>query len=116
MIIAELKNQVVLKQMINPLTYEDRIVDSFYLVALDYALGKKEVTFQIVFTEKKEVPKNPASEAIGEQVKEYQYDIKMTFQQKLNEQEISNWGTDDTYLLELFAQKFNLEIDTFVNK
>lgn len=116
MLIAELKEKIVLKQMINPTTYEDRVVDSFYLIPLDYTLGGKTASFQIVFTEKKEVAKNPSSEPLEEQVKVVDYENKMTFHDKLSEQEMLNWGTDDTYLLNLFAQKYNLEIVSFVNK
>lgn len=115
MLIAELNNQVVLKQMINPTTYEDRITDSFYLIPIDYYLGKTgDTVFQIVFTKKEEMPINPSSEPIGEQITKVEYPIVKVFQDKISEEDLSQWGTDDTYLLNLFAEKYNLEIDSFV--
>jgi hypothetical protein len=115
MLLAELKNEVVLKKMINPITYEDRIVDSFFLIPIDYTLGQTgDTVFQIVFTKKELNPINPASEAIDEQETVVEYPIVMTFQDKLSEEILSQWGTDDTYLLNVFAERYNLDIDSFV--
>lgn len=115
MLVAELKNEIVLKKMINPITYEDRIVDSFYLIPLDYTLGQTgDTVFQIVFTKKEVNPMNPSSEPIDEQKTVVEYPIIMIFQDKLSKEILSQWGTDDTYLLNVFADRYNLEVDSFV--
>lgn len=116
MLVAELKNEIVLKQQVNPILQEDRVVDSFYLIPLDYRLGGGKATFQVVFTKKEMLPANPASDIQGEEELLPNYVIKVIYHDKLNEGELELWGNDDTYLYEVFASRYNLEIASFVNQ
>ena len=114
MLIAKLKNQIEINVNISPIKVEKRIIDSFYVRPLGYVLGAKESDFHIHFTKSKMVKKNPSSDVDGEGEMEEVFNEMKIFMSKLDETELSEWGTNDESLLEIFAKKYELEIDSFV--
>lgn len=114
MLIAKLKTPIEFILNISPTKTEKRLSDSFYAVPLHYQLGGKDAKFHVFFTEKTLIPKNPASDVQGEQEMVESYPIRKAFTGILNEQELAQWGTNDESLLHIFAKKYEIEIDYFV--
>lgn len=114
MLVAKLKTPIDFVINISPTKTETRTADSFYVIPLGYTLGAKEAQFHVMFGKLKEVPKNPSSYVQGEGEVTYEVSIEKVFGGLLNEQELSNWGNTDESLLQIFAQKYEIEIDSFL--
>ena len=114
MLIAKLNTELELNIQISPIKTEKRIASCFYVSPLGYKLGSSKSDFHIHFCIEKLVPKNPANHVEGEGEMKKEYSTEKIFYQTLTSEELSDWGSDDRALLEIFANKFNLVISEFI--
>lgn len=114
MIAAKLKDKLILTFQISPFEKIEREFDHFLVRPIGYQLGAKKCTFNIEFFNFVETPKYPASQVEGEQEMMIQKNNVKTFQQILKAEEYTDWGENDESLLEIFAKRYNLVIESFI--
>lgn len=114
MLVAKLKSPLSFVLQISPTKTEIREVDAFYVNVVRYKLGELDSKFQVIFSKQEDVPVNPASDVIGEGPTKVTFPTRKIFTETLTENELSLWGSDDKSLLEIFAVKYGVEIESFV--
>lgn len=114
MIVAKLKNPLTFTFQESPTKTVDKLIDSFYILPDSYVLGGREQRFFVHFTKESDSPLNPSSEVIGEGLTTKTFHTVKIFSETLNYEELSTWGTDDTSLFYVFANKYGVEIDQIV--
>lgn len=114
MIVAKLKSPLELAVQVSPVKIDKRIVDAFTVIPVAYRLNAVNADLQVRMLKGEIVPKEPASSVLGEGETEEQFTLEKIFLESLTSQELENWGNDDKELLNIFAQKYGIEIDSFI--
>lgn len=114
MLVAKLKSPLELAVQISPTKIDKRIADAFIAIPVGYQLNAKQADFHVRMLKGEIVPKEPASNVPGEGETEEQFTLEKVFVESLTSEELENWGSDDKALLSIFAQKYGIEIDSFV--
>lgn len=114
MIAAKLKNKLVMTFQVSPFETIQKEAGYFSVIPFGYKPGDKGCTFQVEFFEFVEVPKYPASQVEGEKEMMLEQKSIKRFQQILKSEEYSSWGENDESLLEIFAKRYNLVIESFI--
>lgn len=114
MLVAKLKSPLELAVQVSPVKIDKRIVDAFVVIPIAYQLNAEDAEFQVKMLKGEIVPKEPASSVPGEGETEEQFKLEKIFVVNLTSEELENWGSDDKALLGIFAQKYEIEIDSFI--
>lgn len=115
MLIAKLKNTIDFEINSTPTKKETRICNAFFATPLNYVLGEKKASFNVTFGEIKEVSKNPSSDIQGEGETTYDIDRKKIFNITIDGEDLDKWGANDESLLQIIAEKYEIEIEEFKN-
>lgn len=115
MLIAKLKKPIDFIIHISPTKTENRVADCFHVIPTNYLVGGKTTSFQVHFTKSKIVPLNPSSNLEGEGETTIEYETQKIFSAILEQEEMATWGENDESLLQIIAQKYGIEIDSFIN-
>lgn len=114
MIAAKLKNKLVMTFQTSPFETIQKEASYFHVIPVGYKLGDKACTFHVEFFDLVEVPKYPSSQVPEEQEMVLERKLIKKFQQILDSKEYSTWGENDESLLEIFAKRYNLVIESFI--
>lgn len=112
-LIAKLKNQLELIVQVSPTKTEKRIVDSFYVMPINYTLLPDSAAFQVYFMKETPAERNPASGVSGEDLT-IGYKLEKVFMENMKQEELASWGADDKSLYDIFAAKYEVEIEKYV--
>ena len=112
MLVAKINPVASFARQENPFTTTTLTADSVTVLARPYALGAKEVNFEIVFgnviaaTEAVE-----ASEGVQAQpAKAAEFKQVASHNVTLSKEELENWGTDDLTAMEAVVTKLGAEV------
>ena len=112
MLVAKINPVASFARQENPFTTTTLTADSVTVLARPYALGAKEVNFEIVFgnviaaTEAVE-----ASEGVQAQpAKAAEFQQVASHNVTLSKEELENWGTDDLTAMEAVVTKLGAEV------
>lgn len=104
MLYAKINPHAISYNMENPLNPTPIELDVFTVFARQYGIGAKNVNFELQYgtitTDINDVP--------------ILFDKKITKFVRLSNEELANWGVDDSSLLEIIATKIGTSITEFI--
>lgn len=113
MLLAKLKTPKIFVYHVNPIETLDIAATCISMNPIQYELGSSKVDFFVDFHILKQVPKYPSSLPLENQEMKEIPEIVKRFSVQLTNEELATWGENDETLLQLFANKYNLEIESF---
>lgn len=113
MLYAKLKTPKTFSYDVSPVETLSVNATHIRLAPIDYVLGTATVRLFIDFCILKEVPKDQSSTPIEDQEVTFLPESVKRFDLDLTNEEVSNWNENDESLLQIVADKYNLEIEGF---
>lgn len=113
MLFAKLKSPKTFSYNASPMEVLNIDTTCIKVQPINYELGTKEVRFFIDFCILKEVPKYQSSIPLQDQEMTFIPESVKRFDVDLTTEELANWGENDESLLQIVANKYNLEIESF---
>lgn len=113
MLYAKFKSPKTFSYTVSPIETINIDTTCMKVVPVDYVLGATKVRFFVDFCILKEVAKYQSSVPLQNQEMKVIPESVKRFDIELANEELTNWNENDESLLQIIADKYNLEIESF---
>lgn len=113
MLYAKFRNPKTFYYSVTPIETINIDTICMKVVPVDYVLGATKVRLFIDFCILKEVPKYQSSVPLQNQEMKLIPESVKRFDVDLTNEELANWNENDESLLQIVANKYNIEIESF---